>query len=185
MRRITAVIAVLLLMAACGDVNEGSETGGTEADGSESSTVGETADNPAEDVRDEAGAEPVAGDATTDPPREVSDGETTLPERVSITTGAPVTGEAPVALVANIKADLVGRTGAAEAELVVVRSEEVIWNDGSLGCPVPGEFYTQAQVSGYWIVLEHNGTEYDYRANDKGFFRLCEGGSAPPTNPTG
>ena len=167
MRRITAVIAVLLLMAACGDVNEGSETGGTEADGSESSTVGETADNPAEDVRDEAGAEPVAGDATTDPPREVSDGET------------------PVALVANIKADLVGRTGAAEAELVVVRSEEVIWNDGSLGCPVPGEFYTQAQVSGYWIVLEHNGTEYDYRANDKGFFRLCEGGSAPPTNPTG
>jgi hypothetical protein len=96
-----------------------------------------------------------------------------------------VTGEGPRELVASIKADLVARTGAGESELAVVRSEEVIWNDGSLGCPIPGEFYTQAQVSGYWVVLEYNGVSYDYRAAASGFFRLCEGGAAPPSNPTG
>lgn len=120
-----------------------------------------------------------------DVPEERTADDQRLPERVPTTTESPVTGEGDPILVASIKNDLANRTGAAEANFTVVRSEEVIWNDGSLGCALPGETYTQAPVSGYWVVLEHAGTTYDYRTSGSGFFKLCEGLGSPPANPTG
>jgi len=33
-------------------------------------------------------------------------------------------------------------------QLVIVRAESVVWNDGSLGCPEPGMEYAQALVNG-------------------------------------
>lgn len=184
------VLAVVFAMAAaaCGDVADGGGTTITtvESDASEQVSGGDTApssdDQATEsDTDDSASSEP----PTTTIPEGRAAEEDELPERVPPTDDTPVTGEADPSLVASIKQDLIGRTGAAESDINVVRSEEVIWNDGSLGCPVPGEMYTQALVNGFWVVLEHGGTEYDYRANDRGFFRLCEGGAQPPSNPTG
>ena len=65
--------------------------------------------------------------------------------------------------------------------LVVTRAESVTWNDGALGCPEPGMFYTQALVDGYWIVVEAGDQSLDYRAQGNGYFRLCAGraGRAP------
>lgn len=94
-------------------------------------------------------------------------------------------GAAPEDLMTDIVADLIDRTGAAQADLTVVRNEAAIWNDGSLGCALPGQSYTQALVNGYWVVIQYAGAEYDYRASDSGFFKLCEGGGLPPSNPTG
>ncbi len=95
--------------------------------------------------------------------------------------GTPVTGEVkPAALLAEIVADAALRSGVAEADIVVVRGESVTWSDGSLGCPQPGMNYTQALVPGYWVVLDADGTEYDYRASARGFFTLCESGGSPP-----
>ena len=51
----------------------------------------------------------------------------------------------------------------AREQLVIVRAEPVVWNDGSLGCPEPGMEYTQALVNGYWVVIEAAGQTYDFR----------------------
>jgi hypothetical protein len=55
-----------------------------------------------------------------------------------------------------------------------------VWNDGSLGCPQPGEFYIQILINGHWVVLQVEGVEYDYRVSDSGHFILCEGKGMPP-----
>ena len=67
-------------------------------------------------------------------------------------------------------------------QLVIVRAESVVWNDGSLGCPEPGMMYTQALVNGYWVIIDAAGRTYDYRVDSGGSFRLCpEGRGQPPS----
>jgi hypothetical protein len=108
------------------------------------------------------------------------------PELIQITPsdpGQPVTGETPASLLEDILADVVERTGAARQEIDIIRDQAVTWSDGSLGCPQPGVFYTQALVPGYWVVLQVGGDEYDYRASERGFFVLCEGGGLPFDQP--
>jgi hypothetical protein len=101
---------------------------------------------------------------------------TKMPERIPPTeVTTPVTGEVPGEILDLIKKDLSERTGAPPEGIVVIQDQEIVWNDGSLGCPQPGEFYTQALVNGYWVILEFEGQKYDYRASDKGYFFLCEG----------
>jgi hypothetical protein len=95
-----------------------------------------------------------------------------------------VTGEAPAELLRTIMADLAERTGVASDKILIVRAQAITWSDGSLGCPQPGMFYTQALVNGYWVVLEADGAKYDYRASGSGYFFLCENGS-PPVTPAG
>ncbi len=60
--------------------------------------------------------------------------------------------------------DLAGRLGVDESAIVVISVKEVTWSDGSLGCPEPGMMYTQALENGSLIVLEVDGTEYDYHS---------------------
>jgi hypothetical protein len=111
-----------------------------------------------------------------------------MPERVPtdpISPSAPVTGETPPELLEAIRADLAVRSGSAIDEIQLIRDQAVIWSDGSLGCPQPGVFYTQAPVNGYWVVLQVEGKEYDYRASESGYFLLCEGGGLPSIQPPG
>jgi hypothetical protein len=98
-------------------------------------------------------------------------------------SGSPVTGEAPPEVMAKATADLVKRTGRDPATFVVVRAEQVIWPDGSLGCRIPGQVYVQVQTPGYWIVLQANGKPFDYRATETGVVRLCTG--PQPLPPSG
>jgi hypothetical protein len=187
-RRVILIGAVVAMAAtACGDIaDEAAEATATaEAEAADEVADGdstEPSEGPSTET-DPANPEPGSPSTTSPEGRVAEEGE--LPDRVPPTRDPSVTGEADAGLVAAIREDLISRTGASESDIVTVRSEEVIWNDGSLGCPVPGEMYTQALVSGYWVVLEYGGTEYDYRANDRGLFRLCEGLGAPPSNPTG
>lgn len=112
----------------------------------------------------------------------------TLPaglERVQPTESNPVMGEVPANILDEIIADLVGSTGADPQSIQVVRAEVVVWNDGSLGCPKPGEVYIQILINGYWVVLLVEGIEYDYRASDTGYFFLCEGGGSLLISPPG
>lgn len=80
----------------------------------------------------------------------------------------------PGDLLNAILADASERTGLSPDALVVTQAEATTWNDGSLGCPEPGMFYTQALVDGYQIVVEADGQALDYRVQSSGFFRLCE-----------
>jgi hypothetical protein len=111
-----------------------------------------------------------------------------MPERVPtdpLSPSAPVTGETPLELLEAIQSDLASRTGASSGEIIVLRDQAMVFNDGSLGCPQPGMFYTQAPVNGYWVVLKVEGKEYDYRASESGYFLLCENGGLPSIQPPG
>ena len=101
-------------------------------------------------------------------------GEPKYVERASGDEPRAVTGEVPDEMLDRVMADLEKRTGAARSTFTVKRAESTQWNDGSLGCPEPGQVYTQALVNGYWIVIEHDGRSYDYRASERGYFRLCQ-----------
>ena len=95
----------------------------------------------------------------------------------------PVTGETPEEILEPVLADARERTGS--ADLIVLRSESIVWNDGSLGCPEVGVTYTQALVDGYWIEISAGDVTFDYRVGNRGSFKLCEGGLAPPAVPEG
>jgi hypothetical protein len=141
------------------------------------------------------GAPMQEGDTTGTPPvgqdiPEPTPTRNDLPEQVPEDL-PPVTGEAPEDVLSPIIADVVERTGAEPAEIEVLRSQSITWNDGSLGCPKPGMVYTQALVDGYWVVLSYQGQEFDYRVNEREAFFLCEEprlpglglpGSGNPTN---
>ena len=110
----------------------------------------------------------------------------TLPagfERAQPTESHPIVSEVPAKILDEIIADLIQHTGFESQDIEVIRAEKVVWNDGALGCPKPGEFYIQVLMSGYWVVLDAGGEDYDYRANDSGYFFLCEEKGAP-TMPT-
>lgn len=70
-------------------------------------------------------------------------------------------------------------TGLPPDDFEVERALQVTWNDGSLGCPQPGLFYTQALVDGYWVVLIHGDETYDYRSAMDAEFRVCADGGPP------
>lgn len=86
----------------------------------------------------------------------------------------PGAGEVPEKILEEVITDLIKRSGENRANIQVVKVEAVTWNDGSLGCPKEGEVYIQILIKGYWIVLQADGMEYDYRASDSGDFKLCE-----------
>jgi hypothetical protein len=97
---------------------------------------------------------------------------------------AAIAGEVPDNVMARIRGHLSRRTGVAEGALEVVRAEVREWPNGAMGCPQPGMHYTQALVPGYWIVLRHDGRDYDYRVARAGHFVICESMSfeQPPTS---
>jgi hypothetical protein len=76
--------------------------------------------------------------------------------------------------VEQAKADLAKRLSIDAARVTVVSSEEVTWSDGSLGCPEPGMMYTQALVPGGRIILEVDGTQYNYHSGANRAPFLCE-----------
>lgn len=84
------------------------------------------------------------------------------------------TDEVPNELLEKLIDDLMSNNAAARIDIEVLRAESLIWSDGSLGCGKAGEMYTQALVPGYRVILSHAGRQFDYRATEKGFFRLCE-----------
>jgi len=86
-----------------------------------------------------------------------------------------VIGEVPDELLHNIYDDLEQQTKANRSKFTLLTAESVQWPDGSLGCPEPGQMYTQAIVDGYRVVIEHAGDTYDYHASGKGNFKICSG----------
>ena len=91
-------------------------------------------------------------------------------------------GQVPQTILESILQEAAALAKVARDQLVIVRAESVVWNDGSLGCPEPGMMYTQALVNGYWVMIEAAGQKYDFRVGSGGSFRLCPPGQGrPPT----
>jgi hypothetical protein len=62
------------------------------------------------------------------------------------------------------KRDLAERLSISTGQINVVEVREVTWRDGSIGCPQPGMLYKQVLVNGSLIVLEAEGTRYEYHS---------------------
>lgn len=131
--------------------------------------------NPNETNAEETEVKPAPGELSREERIRLRQALTTTKkvETVDEPARAPAIGEVPGELLDGIMADLEGRTGAPRAEFTLERAEAVQWSDGALGCPEPGQMYTQAIVPGYRVVLRHGGTLYDYRAAERGYFKLC------------
>src|SRR5437764_3717862 len=93
---------------------------------------------------------------------------------------SPMKGEVPQEILSPILDEAAARAHVPREQLMIVRAESVVWNDGSLGCPEPGMMYTQALVNGYWIVIDAAGEKYDFRVGRGGNFRLCPAGQGHP-----
>ncbi|HUG74141.1 MAG TPA: hypothetical protein VMM81_00500 [Acidimicrobiia bacterium] len=86
---------------------------------------------------------------------------------------------APEHFVAALVSEVTALEGVEEDQVTVVRAQQVMWSDASLGCPGGGVSYIQVLTPGYWVVLEAEGNEYDFRSADDGEFRRCDGGVPP------
>lgn len=158
------VLAITLVLAACG----GGAAGGDPAD------QGTTGENQPATITplDPAVATTLPGEA---------DGEPTVTDTNPPSAADQGTGETPAdpaviggSHVAFAMADLADRMDTPLSDIVLVSQEEVMWRDGSLGCPQPGFSYTQALVDGYKVTLQIGSIEYAYhgRAGHDPF--LCQ-----------
>ena len=77
-------------------------------------------------------------------------------------------------MVAAVVEDAASGAGIDPSRVEVVTAEAVTWTDGSLGCPEPGMFYTQALVPGYRVVVEIDGERLAFHGDASGEFRFCE-----------
>lgn len=109
---------------------------------------------------------------------EIINGTPTVTRAPSTGAGGGGSAVTPGALANQIEAaktDLRNRVSALKDDAIrVVSAEEVVWNDGSLGCPEPGMMYTMALVPGYRVVLEAEGRTYNYHGAKDRPPRLCQ-----------
>lgn len=90
-------------------------------------------------------------------------------------------GRASIAAIeAAVRADAVARWRLAAGAPLELRVEALVWPDGSLGCPQPGLFYTQALVPGWRLVLKHQDRVAVYHASQRGQWLLCPGADPAP-----
>lgn len=87
-------------------------------------------------------------------------------------------GEVPPQLLAIFQDDLARRALVKPDAITVVSATEQQWSDGAMGCPQPGQMYTQMIVPGYRVVLQANGDRYTYHSDRRGNFILCSNGLA-------
>ena len=69
--------------------------------------------------------------------------------------------------------------GVEPGDIEVIGFEEVVWRDGSIGCPIEGMMYTQALVDGTRVALELDGEVYLFHAEGTGEPFLCENPAEP------
>jgi hypothetical protein len=98
----------------------------------------------------------------------------TEPASASPDPAASAPDGVPQAAWDEIMEDLASRVDGPLAGATVVKAERMNWNDGSLGCPQPGQVYTQALVDGFQVILEVDGREFDYRVGAGSVVHLCE-----------
>ena len=75
--------------------------------------------------------------------------------------------------------DLATRLGLDDSEIAVTSIDEVIWRDGSMGCPRSGMVYTQQLIDGSRLVLQAADARYHYHAGAGRAYFLCDNPQDP------
>jgi hypothetical protein len=63
--------------------------------------------------------------------------------------------------------------GVSPGQLQVTQVEPHEWPDASLGCPQPGELYSQVVTPGYLVMISSNGHQLEYHTDMRGRVTLC------------
>jgi hypothetical protein len=87
----------------------------------------------------------------------------------------------PSAAINGVVAEAARSAGVEVEEVDILKAEAVTWSDGSLGCPQPGQMYTQALVPGYRVVVRIGDEELSFHSGRDEAFVLC----ADPQPPVG
>jgi hypothetical protein len=103
--------------------------------------------------------------AATAPPPAVTPVASSVP-------GANVSPDQPPAVGAAVQ-DAATRLGVSASELSVERIEAREWSDSSLGCPQPGNLYSQIVTPGFLIVISSRGKQLEYHSDARGRVVLC------------
>jgi hypothetical protein len=130
-------------------------------------------------------AEPatVEVDLTDEPVAEQEESEMEEKEEMDREDTAVTIPDDLAELVDEMKSDLSQRAGVDSEAITVIKVEAVTWNDGSLGCPRPGEMYTMALEPGYRLILTADGKEFYYHTRGTVYFIHCENPQAPELLP--
>lgn len=132
-----------------------------------------------------AGCGGAEGPATTTTPTTTAPEKTVTPSEPpgEPTGSATPRGDAePRTAEGQAVRDLARRLDVPEADITVVRVEQVTWRDRSLGCPRPGMMYAQVLTDGVRVVLEADGERYEYHAGGGRSAFLCEDPEPPAGN---
>ena len=98
--------------------------------------------------------------------------------------GVPVnTAQIPREVRRAVVADAAKRFGVSANSVVLTSAEQVTWSDGSLGCPEPGQMYTQALVPGFRLVATSSAGALEYHSDGQGRVVTCIANAAPGPNP--
>ena len=86
-------------------------------------------------------------------------------------------------LIEKAKEDLAQRLSVLITKIDLIEAKSVVWPDASLGCPQPGMRYKQVPEDGALIILQAQGTTYEYHnGGTRGLF-LCEKTYKDPYTP--
>jgi hypothetical protein len=133
--------------------------------------------------RDETGRRAAAAEPASVESRRTAmeiEGKKMPPMRAPGEETAPVqgSGEVPPQLLAIFQDDLTRRALVKHDAITVVSATEQQWSNGAMGCPQPGQMYTQIIVPGYRVVLQASGDRYAYHSDRRGNFIVCSNGMA-------
>lgn len=170
--RIAIAVTATLVLAACGDDRATTPQPPIEEDEREEATeedppTFEEAAPEVEEPADEEGS--AAGEGSPEDTSLEPDEETPVTSEEERASGEARAGSVDPGLEEEVEfaiRDTVEQTGVGRSDVEVQLAERVTWNDGSLGCPRPGEMYTQALVEGYRILLSADGQERAYHGRD-------------------
>ena len=70
--------------------------------------------------------------------------------------------------------DAAAHLGVSPAALKVDQVEPRQWGDSSLGCPKPGQMYSQIVTPGFVIIISGAGKQLEYHADTRGRVVLCQ-----------
>ena len=118
--------------------------------------------------------------AQADPATDQPTGES---EKESTQLDQPAPSTCMGFLVEKAREELSQRLSIAISQISLVEAREVVWPDSSLGCPQPGMKYQQVPEDGALIVLQAQGSVYEYHiGGSRGLF-LCEKVLSKPEKP--
>jgi hypothetical protein len=77
------------------------------------------------------------------------------------------------AAVAAAVQDATSRLGLSPGDVSLERVEAREWGDSSLGCPQPGNLYSQIVTPGFLIVINTGGKQLEYHSDTRARVVLC------------